>query len=84
MIVEVAEKNEIPFQRLASSRFTGTDTDAFAYSGLGVASALISLPLKYMHTTVETVAKVDVEHVINLIFETIKTIESAQDFRSIK
>ena len=73
LIVEVAEKNEIPFQRLASSRFTGTDTDAFAYSGLGVASALISLPLKYMHTTVETVAKVDVEHVINLIFETIKT-----------
>ena len=84
LIVEVAEKNEIPFQRLASSRFTGTDTDAFAYSGLGVASALISLPLKYMHTTVETVAKVDVEHVINLIFETTKTIESAQDFRSIK
>ena len=84
LIVEVAEKNEIPFQRLASSRFTGTDTDAFAYSGLGVASVLISLPLKYMHTTVETVAKVDVEHVIKLIFETTKTIESAQDFRSIK
>ena len=37
-----------------------------------------------MHTTVETVAKVDIEHVINLILETIKTIESAQDFRSIK
>ena len=84
LIVEVAEKNEIPFQRLASSRFTGTDTDAFAYSGAGVASALISLPLKYMHTTVETVAKSDVEHVINLILETIKVIESDQDFRYIK
>jgi putative aminopeptidase FrvX len=84
LIVEVAEKNEIPFQRLASSRFTGTDTDAFAYSGAGVASVLISLPLKYMHTTVETVAKSDVEHVINLILETIKVIESDQDFRYIK
>jgi len=84
LIVEVAEKNEIPFQRLASSRFTGTDTDAFAYSGAGVASVLISLPLKYMHTTVETVAKSDVEHVINLILETIKVIERDQDFRYIK
>ncbi len=52
MIIEVAENNQIPFQRLASSRFTGTDTDAFAYSNGGVASALISLPLRYMHTTV--------------------------------
>ena len=50
-IIETAEKNKIPFQRLASSRFTGTDTDAFAYSNGGVASALISLPLRYMHTT---------------------------------
>ena len=51
-IIETAEKNKIPFQRHASSRSTGTDTDAFAYSNGGVASALISLPLRYMHTTV--------------------------------
>ena len=52
LIIDTAEKNEIPFQRAASSRSTGTDTDAFAYSGSGVASALISIPLRYMHTTV--------------------------------
>ena len=52
-IIETAESQKIPFQRLASSRYTGTDTDAFAYSNGGVASALISLPLRYMHTTVE-------------------------------
>ena len=44
-IIDTASKRKIPFQRLASSRFTGTDTDAFAYSNGGVASALISLPL---------------------------------------
>ena len=44
-IIETAESKKIPFQRHASSRFTGTDTDAFAYSNGGVASALISLPL---------------------------------------
>ena len=43
-ILETAEAKKIPFQRLASSRFTGTDTDAFAYSNGGVASALISSP----------------------------------------
>ena len=46
MIIDVANKKKIPFQRMAVSRATGTDTDAFAYSNMGVASALISLPLK--------------------------------------
>ena len=70
-IVATAEKNNIPFQRLASSRVTGTDTDAFAYSNGGIPSALISLPLRYMHTTVEMVQKEDVENVIHLIYETL-------------
>ncbi len=55
LIVDTAEKEKIPFQRAANSRYTGTDTDAFAYSNGGVPSALISLPLRYMHTTVEMV-----------------------------
>ena len=79
-IIETAEKNKIPFQRLASSRFTGTDTDAFAYSNGGVASALISLPLRYMHTTVEMVHRKDVENVIKLIYETLLTIKSGESF----
>jgi putative aminopeptidase FrvX len=79
-IIETAEKNKIPFQRLASSRFTGTDTDAFAYSNGGVASALISLPLRYMHTTVEMVHRKDVENVIKLIYETLLTIEDGESF----
>ncbi|GAB4405524.1 MAG: M42 family metallopeptidase [Microscillaceae bacterium] len=81
MIIEVAQQNQIPFQRLASSRFTGTDTDAFAYSNGGVASALISLPLKYMHTTVEMAAKTDIDNVIRLIYETVCALKPEQDFR---
>ncbi|HEY1025396.1 MAG TPA: M42 family metallopeptidase [Sphingobacteriaceae bacterium] len=83
-LIEVAEKNDIPFQRQASSRSTGTDTDAFAYSNEGVVSALISLPLRYMHTTVEMVHKDDVDNVIRLIYETLLSIESGADFRTIK
>jgi putative aminopeptidase FrvX len=84
LIIKAAEKNKIPFQRLAASRATGTDTDAFAYATGGVASALISLPLRYMHTTVEMVNKEDVENVIRLIYESLLMIKNNQDFRYLK
>lgn len=83
-IEKVADANKIPFQRQAVSRATGTDTDAFAYNGGGVVSALISLPLKYMHTTVETVHKNDVENVIKLIYNSLISIKNGQDFRYLK
>lgn len=84
LIIDAAETNKIPFQRLASSRVTGTDTDAFAYSNGGVASALISLPLRYMHTTVEMVHREDVENVIRLIYESILKIENNETFSYFK
>ena len=80
-IQDTAKENDIPFQREAASRSTGTDTDAFAYSNKGVPSALISLPLRYMHTTVEMAHKADVEGVIRLIYETLLRIEDGQDWR---
>ncbi len=84
LILNTAEEKKIPFQRLASSRVTGTDTDAFAYSNGGVASALISLPLRYMHTTVEMVHRDDVENVIKLIYETLLKIENNHDLSYFK
>jgi putative aminopeptidase FrvX len=80
LITDTAESNKIPFQRAALSRATGTDTDAFAYSNGGVASALISLPLRYMHTTVEMVHKDDVENVIRMIYETLLNITEGDTF----
>lgn len=80
LIIDTAEAHKIPFQRLASSRATGTDTDAFAYSNGGVPSALISLPLRYMHTTVEMVAQDDVENVIKLIYESLLKIDPDKSF----
>jgi putative aminopeptidase FrvX len=46
-----------------------------------VPSALISLPLRYMHTTVEMIHKEDVDNVIRLIYETLLNIQAGQDFR---
>ena len=81
LLIQTAKDKEIPFQYEASSRYTGTDTDAFAYSNMGVPSALISLPLKYMHTTVEMCHKEDVSHTIELIYESLQSIPKDMDFR---
>lgn len=79
-VEDIAEKQTIPFQRLAASRWTGTDTDAFAYSAWGRPSCLVSLPLKYMHTTVEMTHKEDVEHTIKLLYEIVCSIKNNQNF----
>lgn len=83
LIIETAKKNNIPFQRAAASRSTGTDTDAFAYSNEGVPAALISLPLKYMHTTVETASKTDIDNVIELMYRFLVEFDPGFDFRYI-
>lgn len=80
LIVDTAEKEKIPFQRAANSRYTGTDTDAFAYSNGGVPSALISLPLRYMHTTVEMVHRKDVENVITLIYHSLLNMKAGDTY----
>lgn len=83
-IIKTATKEKIDFQRIAASRSTGTDTDAFAYGNAGVPSALISLPLRYMHTTVETIAQDDMENVIKLIYASVLTIKNGHDWRYLK
>ena len=83
-IRNAADKNEMPYQMDAASRATGTDTDAFAYTREGIPSALISLPLRYMHTTVEMVHIEDVANVINLIYESVKTLTPDFDFKYLK
>ena len=81
MIRETADKNKIPYQMDAASRSTGTDTDAFAYANGGIPSALISLPLRYMHTTVEMIHKDDLENVIKLIYDSLLTLTPKFNFK---
>ncbi len=68
---DVASKKDIPVQLRAVSRSTGTDTDSFAYVNEGCPSVLISIPLRYMHTTVEMIHRKDVEQTIKLMYETL-------------
>ena len=66
-LLEVAATAKIPIQHEASSRFTGTDTDKIFTSREGIPSALVSLPLRCMHSVVETAHLGDVAHVIDLL-----------------
>jgi len=74
LVQDVAEKSEIPVQLRAISRSTGTDTDSFAYANDGCPSVLISIPLRYMHTTVEMLHRSDIENTIKLMYETLLTL----------
>ena len=83
-VLGVAKDKKIKFQRGSYNGNSGTDTGAFYKAAGGVACQLISLPLKYMHTTVETVHEKDVKSVIKLIYHTLLSIKDGQDFRYIK
>ncbi len=72
LVEKVAEQHKIDVQWRALSRSTGTDTDSFAYANDGCPSVLISIPLRYMHTTVEMLHKKDIEDTVHLMFETLK------------
>lgn len=74
LVQDVAEKKSIPVQLRALSRSTGTDTDSFAYANDGCPSVLISIPLRYMHTTVEMIHKKDIENTIQLMYECLLTL----------
>ena len=71
LVQDVASKKKIPVQLRAVSRSTGTDTDSFAYANDGCPSVLISIPLRYMHTTVEMLHRSDIEQTIQLMYETL-------------
>ena len=80
MLLDIAKKHKIPFQRAASSYSTGTDTDTFAYSHIGVPAALLSPPLRYMHTTVEMIHEQDVQHLITWIYHFVIALKAGQSF----
>lgn len=71
LVRKTAADKDIPVQLRTVSRSSGTDTDSFAYANDGCPSVLISIPLRYMHTTVEMIHKSDIESTIQLMYETL-------------
>jgi endoglucanase len=76
----VSGDSEISVQHEANSSRTGTDTDSIFYQKTGIPSALISLPLRYMHSPVETAAVDDINQLIDLMAETVLALKPDQTF----
>ena len=81
MLNRVAKSNDIPVQRKTAGKSTGTDADVFAYSDSGVATALVSFPLKYMHTTLEVAHKKDIELIISLLYNFLLQLKPGHNFK---
>lgn len=79
-LMDVAASEKITVQHEASSRFTGTDTDSIFLSRDGVPSALVSIPLRCMHSVVETAHLDDVESVIRLLAAFVLSLKPSDDF----
>jgi len=78
---KVAKKHKIPFQERAGYRASGgTDTAQIQLTRSGVATALISIPNRYMHTQVEMCDLRDVENSVKLLTETIASLKSSDSF----
>jgi endoglucanase len=78
---EAGEAEGIPFTVSASARYTGTDADAFHISRAGIPSAVVSVPLRYMHSPVEMVQLDDVERAAALIAAFALRLPSELDLR---
>jgi putative aminopeptidase FrvX len=81
LLLNTAIENKIPHQLAVMPKETGTDADGFAYELGGIPSSLISLPLRYMHTTVETMHRNDIEHGINLLYHTLQKMKPDFNFK---
>ena len=82
-LLDSAAKAKVPIQHEASSRFTGTDTDKIFHSREGVPSALVSLPLRCMHSVVETAHLNDIEHTIELLTAFVLSLAEKDEFRQV-
>ena len=70
----------IPIQHEASSRSTMTDADSIFNVGTGIPTALVSLPLRYMHSVVEMADFQDVEQVVALLTAFARSIRAGDRF----
>ena len=80
-LIDVANSSKLTIQHEASSRFTGTDTDKIFHSREGIPSALVSLPLRCMHSVVETAHLDDIAHTIDLLTDFVLSLTDKDEFR---
>ena len=79
-LVELAEANDIPFQPTALGRAAPNDSNALQVTRSGVATGILAIPNRYMHSSVETISLEDINHAATLLAHFAKSVTSADDF----
>jgi endoglucanase len=80
LLADTAKALEIPYSIHAAGRFTSTDADAMQLARNGVATALVSIPNRYMHSPNEMVSLDDLDRAAELIAETCRRVTAQTDF----
>jgi len=84
LLIKAAGRIKIDVQTELTPKITGTDADRIRFTNKGVPVALVSLPLRYMHSPVETVSLKEIEKVIDLICEFIQNITGKENFKPLE
>ncbi|HPZ84546.1 MAG TPA: M20/M25/M40 family metallo-hydrolase, partial [Thermogutta sp.] len=79
-LIELAESNNIAYQLAASGRATGTDANAIQINRAGVATGLVSIPNRYMHSPVEVISLDDLDAAANLLARFVEALNPDDDF----
>lgn len=79
-LVELAESNKIPYQMAAIGRATPNDANVLQLNGAGVATGLVAIPNRYMHSAVEAISLDDIDHVAELLAHFAVALTEDDDF----
>jgi endoglucanase len=80
MLVEAAEAENVPYSLEAAGRDTRTDAESIFNAGAGIATALVSVPNRYMHSPNEMVALEDLERTARLLAAFVRRVEDGMDY----
>jgi endoglucanase len=80
-LLALAQQREIPHQLAASGKAQPNDSNALQISRAGVATGLVSIPNRYMHSAVEMVSLADIDRAADLLAEFVATLTGEEDFR---
>lgn len=79
-LIELCESNEIPYQLAAIGRATPNDANALQIHGGGVATGLVAIPNRYMHSAVEVCSLKDIDHIAQLLASFAQSLSADDDF----
>jgi putative aminopeptidase FrvX len=79
-LLSICQQKEIPHQLTASGKAQSNDSNAIQISRAGVATGLVAIPNRYMHSAVEMISLEDIDHAANLLAEFVLSLNGDEDF----